>query len=166
VPRVRRLKQKADFERALQSGAAGVVAKGVHFVVHHVGEAPAPGADDSPAGELSTGRAAGPAGLVDDVCEPLPAPGPGLRVGVVLPKRWARRSVTRSLIKRQVFAAAERRAADMPAGVWVVRLRAAFDRQQFPSAASQALKAAVRAELDALLTQAVRRLRRAGRARG
>lgn len=89
-----------------------------------------------------------------------------LKVGVVLPKRWARRSVTRSLLKRQVFAAVEHRTTDMPAGVWVVRLRAAFDRQQFPSAASPALKAAARAELDTLLAQAVTRLRKAAMARG
>ncbi len=33
---------------------------------------------------------------------------------------------------------------------WVVRLKTPFDRNQYPSAASEALKLAVRAELDEL----------------
>ena len=36
---------------------------------------------------------------------------------------------------------------------WVVRLKAPFDRQQFPSAASAALNAVVRQELDELWTR-------------
>ena len=182
---VQRLKQRSEFERALQAGASGVVAKGVHFVLHHVAgvsrptpPAPAqPTADASSSalsstlpGKLSTGTTPGPSNAVD-VCEAL-AFGPAssdragqrnpLHVGVVLPKRWARRSVTRTLLKRQVFAAAERRLPDLPSGVWVVRLRATFDRKQFPSAASDALRLAARAELDALFTQALNRLRKAG----
>lgn len=39
----------------------------------------------------------------------------------------------------------------MPPGIWVVRLRSPFDRQQFPSAASEALRKAARAELSQLL---------------
>lgn len=193
---VQRLKQRSEFERALQAGASGVVAKGVHFVLHHVAgvstrTSSAPSTTSAPAldvaaaplaappasdlsspvpGKLSTGTTPGPSNAVD-VCEAL-AFGPAssertrphlpLLVGVVLPKRWARRSVTRTLLKRQVYAAAERRLVDLPAGVWVVRLRTAFDRKQFPSAASDALRLAARAELDALFTQAVNRLRRAG----
>jgi ribonuclease P protein component len=37
-------------------------------------------------------------------------------------------------------------------GLWIVRLRAPFDRVLFPSAASPALRRAVRSQLDALLT--------------
>jgi len=72
-------------------------------------------------------------------------------VGAVVPKRHARRSVTRSLLKRQIYAAAERHRRTLAPGLWIVRLRAPFEREQFPSAASVALRRAVRAELDVLL---------------
>ncbi len=72
-------------------------------------------------------------------------------VGAVVPKRHARRSVTRSLLKRQIYAAAERHREALAPGLWIVRLRAPFERQQFPSASSVALRRAVRAELEALL---------------
>lgn len=79
-----------------------------------------------------------------------------------MPKRHARRAVTRSLLKRQIRAAALRRDASGPAplrpGLWVVRLRAPFDRRAFDSAASPTLSNAARTELDELLVQAERRL--------
>jgi len=73
-----------------------------------------------------------------------------------VPKRHARRAVTRSLLKRQIYAALTRRPG-LSAGLWVVRLRAPFDRAQFRSPASDVLRAAARAELDALLDDALRR---------
>lgn len=76
--------------------------------------------------------------------------------GMVVPKRHARRAVTRSLLKRQIRAAFGRE-AHLPGGLWVVRLRAPFDRAQFMSPASDALRAAARAELAVLLGDAVRR---------
>jgi ribonuclease P protein component len=69
-------------------------------------------------------------------------------VGVVLPKRWAKRAVTRNAIKRQIYSVSE--AALLPAAAYVVRLRAAFDRTQFISGTSLAFKRAVRAELQQL----------------
>ncbi len=42
----------------------------------------------------------------------------------------------------------------MPAGQWVVRLRAPFDVRTYPSAASAALQTAARVELDALFSRA------------
>jgi ribonuclease P protein component len=77
-------------------------------------------------------------------------------LGTVVPKRHARRSVTRSLLKRQIRAAMARHADALPPGLWLVRLRAPFVVAQFPSAASSALSAAVRVELDQLLTKAGR----------
>ena len=71
-------------------------------------------------------------------------------LGAVVPKRHARRAVTRSLLKRQIYAAAERHRAGLGEGVWIVRLRAPFDRTQFASAASAALKMSVRTELESL----------------
>ena len=79
-----------------------------------------------------------------------------LWLGTVVPKRCARRAVTRSLIKRQVRAAVERLAPALRSGLWVVRLRAPFDRTVFRSAASEALRQATRAELDAVLGRAIR----------
>lgn len=72
-------------------------------------------------------------------------------LGVVLPKRHARRSVTRSLLKRQIRQALAAREGRLPCGLWVVRLRAPFDRERFPSAASSALREQAGAELARLL---------------
>jgi len=85
-------------------------------------------------------------------------------MGVVVPKRFARRSVTRTLLKRQIRAAVARQdetVAGLPAGLWVVRLRSPFAVKDFPSAASDALRQAARGELDTLLADAVRRSLRA-----
>jgi len=70
-------------------------------------------------------------------------------LGVVVPKRHAKRSVTRSLLKRQIRAAFADH-AQLPPGMWVVRLRSPFDRKLFPSAASDALRLAAHGELAQL----------------
>jgi ribonuclease P protein component len=71
-------------------------------------------------------------------------------LGLVVPKRHARRAVTRTLLKRQIRGAMLRHASAVPPGIWVVRLRAPLDKKAFPSAASAALKRSVATELDAL----------------
>ncbi len=68
-----------------------------------------------------------------------------------MPKRHARRAVTRSLLKRQIRGALHRHAGTLPAGLWLVRLRAGFAVAEFASARSDALAAAAAAELDGLL---------------
>lgn len=73
------------------------------------------------------------------------------RVGVVLPKRWARRAVTRNTLRRQIYVAALSFAQTLPHQALVVRLRRGFDTREFPSATSDALKRAARAELNTLL---------------
>lgn len=78
----------------------------------------------------------------------------GCWMGVVVPKRHAKRSVTRSLLKRQIRSALTNRAG-LPPGLWVVRLRSPFDRKSFPSAASAALRMAAHAELAQLLDRAL-----------
>lgn len=85
-------------------------------------------------------------------------------LGLVVPKRHARRAVTRNLLKRQMravmagavadTAADARCAAGLPRGLWVLRLKAPFDKAVFRSAASGALREAVRAELGWLLDRA------------
>ena len=72
-------------------------------------------------------------------------------LGTVVPKRHAKRSVTRSLLKRQIRSAWLRHTVHLPPGLWLVRLRAPFAPAQFPSAASVALRAAACAELEQLL---------------
>lgn len=155
----------ADFQRALGSRP---VSRTPHFVLHLLPRVPqvlsrpsdAPLADSA---KLSTGEGAGTDALVDDLVADISSSdlsGGQLtwRLGLVLPKKQAKRSVTRSLMRHQAREALRRYApAVMAQGRygaevdgWVVRLRAPFDRQQFPSAASEALKVAVRQELDEL----------------
>ncbi|MDO4796344.1 MAG: ribonuclease P protein component [Brachymonas sp.] len=77
--------------------------------------------------------------------------------GAIVPKRWARRAVTRNLIKRQIrHVVGEHAPAPQDGLALVLRLRAAFDPQRFVSASSLPLRRAVRAELIQLLQQASR----------
>lgn len=62
----------------------------------------------------------------------------------------------RSLMKRQIRAVMALHAPRLPAGLWVVRLRSAFDRRRFVSAASEPLRLAARSELDAVFDSACR----------
>jgi len=78
-------------------------------------------------------------------------------LGTVLPKRLARRAVTRNLLRRQIREAMRRHVAALPPGLWVVRLRTAFVRSGAQSAASLPLRRAARAELDGLLGHPARR---------
>ena len=82
---------------------------------------------------------------------------PDVWLGAMVPKRWARRAVTRNTIKRQIYTVAAAFEARLPQAAHVVRLRAAFDRKQFVSATSDQLKQAVRAELLQLFGHAARR---------
>jgi ribonuclease P protein component len=77
----------------------------------------------------------------------------GLWLGVVLPKRWARRAVTRNALRRQIYEFGRHLSEPLPTAAWVVRLRSEFSRQQFYSATSSALKAAAREELLQLVAQ-------------
>lgn len=75
-------------------------------------------------------------------------------LGIVIPKRYARRAVTRNAIRRLVRAAVGQPGARLPAGVWLVRLRASPQVRSAGAwatpAVSAALRAAVRAELARL----------------
>jgi len=143
----------ADFQKALGTRP---VARTSHFVLHHLPHLDGSSADQP---ELSTARGPWAAGGVDESSVPLELP--DWRLGLVLPKKLARRSVTRSLLRHQARAAVARHAPGLahtawasrhPLDAWVLRLRAPFDRQQFPSAASEALNHVVRLELDTLWT--------------
>ena len=71
----------------------------------------------------------------------------------MVPKRWAKRAVTRNAIKRQIYNVSAEFESVFAERAHVVRLRATFDRKQFISATSDALKTAVREELHQLFTR-------------
>ena len=79
-------------------------------------------------------------------------------LGSVVPKRHARHSVTRTLMKRQIRAVMSEHNAALVGGLWVVRLRSPFDRARFVSAASDELKRVVREELEGLIGSAAQRV--------
>jgi ribonuclease P protein component len=108
-------------------------ARSEHFALHHFASAPL--------SELSTGDAPNHGISVDDST---------LHTGIVVPKRHARRAVTRGVVKRQIRAALQRHRAQLKAGLWVIRLRSPFDPRRFHSAASVELRLAMRQELDRL----------------
>jgi ribonuclease P protein component len=83
-----------------------------------------------------------------------------LWLGLVVPKRHAKRAVTRSLLKRQMRTAVVRQqqqALPLKNGLWVLRLRAVFEVSMFKSAASTALIQAASNELQELLVLAAKR---------
>jgi ribonuclease P protein component len=75
-------------------------------------------------------------------------------MGAMVPKRWAKRAVTRNAIKRQIYSVSADFKSSLPTAAHVIRLRAGFDRKQFISATSELLNAAVRLELQQLLARA------------
>ena len=78
----------------------------------------------------------------------------GVWIGTVVPKRHAKRSVTRNLIKRQIRRSLHDRESSLAPGLWVVRLRAPFDAARFSSAASSGLRNAAADELAGALARA------------
>ncbi len=76
-------------------------------------------------------------------------------MGAMVPKRWAKRAVTRNAIKRQIYNVSVDYELALPNAAHVVRLRAGFDRTKFISATSELLNATVRKELQQLFAKAV-----------
>jgi len=74
-------------------------------------------------------------------------------IGAVIPKRWAKRAVTRNTIRRQIYQAWSEWSHRLPCGIHVVRLRQGFQASQFQSATSDHLRQAVRQELNQLFAQ-------------
>ncbi len=71
-------------------------------------------------------------------------------IGALVPKRWAKRAVTRNAIKRQIYSVSAATESLVGSAAYVVRLRNQFDKKQFPSASSGALKELVSQELVSL----------------
>ena len=126
--------------------AGGTVSRTAHFALHRL---PLTARADTPKAMADT---AGPA---PDEAQALFALD-GVWVGAMVPKRWARRSVTRNTIKRQIYAVSSRFADRLPHAAHVVRLRTTFDRKLFISATSEQLKLAVRQELEQLFERGVK----------
>ncbi|MEJ7688444.1 MAG: ribonuclease P protein component [Variovorax sp.] len=124
---MQRLKTRAQFQAVL---AGTTVARTTHFALHRCA--------------LDVQADAVPLFGGDDVW-----------LGAMVPKRWARRAVTRNAIKRQIYSvSAATQVSLLPNAAHVVRLRSGFDRKEFVSAVSDKLKVAVRAELLQLLQRA------------
>ena len=123
---VQRLRTRAQFQALL---AHRPVARTAHFALHRL---PVPATDGAEAALFG-------------------APGQAW-LGAMVPKRWARRAVTRNTIRRQIYAVGADRLAALP-GARLVRQHAVFSLAQFPSATSAALQGAVRAELLELLAR-------------
>jgi len=138
----------ADFERALGCKAR---AQSAHFAIHYVPVRPSTDlklANGAVFSELSTDEARACPQAVDESLF-------GAHFGVVVPKRHAQRAVTRNMLKRQVRAALARAAPRLAGGLWLVRLRAPFDRAAFPSADSPAARLIARSELDSLVRRVI-----------
>ena len=119
---MQRLRSRQQFQAVM---AGPPVAKTAHFALHR-------------------------AALTGEAGQPSLFPVADTWLGVLLPKRWARRAVTRNAIRRQIYEVSKA-ALPLPEAALVVRLRAEFSRRQFVSATSEPLKRAVRAELQQLL---------------
>lgn len=74
-------------------------------------------------------------------------------IGAMVPKRWAKRAVTRNAIKHQIYSVSATSEFLFPVAAYVIRLRSSFDRKQFISATSDVLKSAVRQELQQLFVK-------------
>ncbi|MDO9197065.1 ribonuclease P protein component [Rhodoferax sp.] len=130
---MQRLKTRSQFQAVL---AGGTVGRTPHFALHRASlEAPV-------VMQKSSAPAATPVAALFVVHD--------LWMGAMVPKRWAKRAVTRNAIKRQIYSVSADFDALLPVAAHVVRLRASFDRKEFTSATSDVLKAAVRHELQQL----------------
>ena len=74
-------------------------------------------------------------------------------IGVLLPKRHAKKAVRRNLLRRQIYAVASDAPHRLAGAAHVVRLRKPFDSKGFISANSILLKQAVRLELQSLFAK-------------
>jgi ribonuclease P protein component len=126
---VERLKQWSEFQAVM---SAGSVARTPHFVLHQW--------QQPVKASTGSGFEETPTLFVDGV----------LMMGALTPKRWAKRAVTRNLVRRQIHAVSCEFEKKLKPTAYVVRLRATFNPQKFVSASSDVLKQTVREELKQL----------------
>ncbi|APW40361.1 ribonuclease P protein component [Rhodoferax koreense] len=141
---MQRLKTRAQFQ-AVMGGKT--VSRTAHFVLHRL-NLPVPSQPSASATAASA--ATGPESTRPQALFAVD----GVWIGALVPKRWAKRAVTRNAIKRQIYTVSQAFEPRWPEAAHVVRLRSGFDRKQFISATSEALKLAVRTELLQLFERA------------
>jgi ribonuclease P protein component len=129
---VQRLQTRPQFQAAL---GGVIVAKTPHFALHR---------NSLDAMALRSADSA-------TTQQPALFPVRDIWLGAMVPKRWARRAVTRNAIKRQIYAVSADFQHLYPQAAFVVRLRRDFSRAEFVSATSPQLRSAVRLELQSLL---------------
>ena len=129
---MQRLKTRPQFQAVL---GGALVAKTSHFALHRV--------------ELNDAGCA----LTSSLSKPL-FPVQETWFGAMAPKRWAKRAVTRNVIKRQIYTVSASLTQLLQPAAFLVRLRREFSRADYPSAASASLIKAVRAELLELVKSA------------
>ena len=127
---LKRIKAWAQFQQLMK---APPVARSKHFVVHR------------DALQSQTAEATNPADAQKSHVK-------GLCLAALLPKRWAKRAVTRNALRRQIYAAFAQQQAQLKPVPHLVRLRSAMSPELFTSASSEPMKKAVRQEIDELLT--------------
>lgn len=133
---MQRLKTRPQFQAVL---AGSVVARSEHFALHRNGL------------DAQVPRAGHAKKTDDDAKASVLFPVQSIWIGAMVPKRWARRAVTRNAIKRQIYTVSADLLHNYPQAAFVVRLRKEFSRKEFFSATSDYLKEAVRGELVALM---------------
>ena len=140
---VQRLQTRPQFQAAM---AGGTVARTAHFALHRLvldADSPAEPGSVLPDGQHTPQALFGVCG----------SGVPAVWMGALVPKRWAKRAVTRNTIKRQIYNVSVDFEPRLSERAHLVRLRAGFDRGHFISASSDALKIAVRAELLQLFSR-------------
>ncbi|MGH8846022.1 MAG: ribonuclease P protein component [Polaromonas sp.] len=129
---MQRLQTRPQFQAAL---AGAIVARTTHFALHR-------NTLDAKSLQAQPGKVAETPALF---------PIQDTWIGAMVPKRWAKRAVTRNAIKRQIYTVSADFSHQYPQAAFVVRLRRDFSRTEFVSASSEPLKQAVRAEIQALM---------------
>ena len=134
---MQRLKTRSQFQAVL---AGGTVARTAHFALHradlHATFVERTSTESSNSPEMTL------------------FPMQVVWMGALVPKRWAKRAVTRNTIKRQIYSVSSNFESAFEKAAHLVRLRTTFDRKQFTSASSDLLKATVRGELQQLFSRA------------
>ena len=151
---MQRLKTRPQFQAAL---SGGTVSRTPHFALHRLNlPEPQPLADTQVPQAAHSGASSAPSSAPNSAPSTALFQSHEVWLGAMVPKRWARRAVTRNAIKRQIYAVSAAFEVRLPCAAHVVRLRSEFNRKQFISATSPMLKQAVRLELEQLFERAAR----------
>jgi ribonuclease P protein component len=152
---IERLKTRSQFQAVL---AGQVVSKTPHFALHSIQVAPWAAGEQNQSPQTvepaTSSRRVASSGMEAQVLFRQRQEASHGFLGAMIPKRWAKRAVTRNCIKRQIYAVSTEFQMNFSTGAHVVRLRSGFSKAQFVSATSTALKVAVRGELVQLFSAA------------